>query len=138
MSWLRDKINPIFIVNEKLLKFFSLFSVIEIGNITFGPIVFSRTEPSEGSKRHERIHTFQYFELAFFLFFLIYLWDITHAAIKYRNLEFRMQQDDYHIDMTLGQYAYRRIRFEQEAYANHHNPDYFATREWYAWRNYKV
>ena len=109
--------KPWFIENSKIPVWLSYVSPITIGAITLGPIVISRDEMSETTKRHETIHYQQYIELGFIGFPILYLgwWAL--------NLLFGMKGDD----------AYYNIPFEVEAYGNHHNPEYLQNRKRYAW-----
>jgi hypothetical protein len=52
----------------------------------------------------------------------LYGWDYLRGYIKFRNKDL----------------AYRRIRFEQEAYAQMFNESYLDNRKSYSWRKYRV
>ena len=52
--------KPWFIENSKIPVWLSYIAPIDIGAITLGPIVISRHEMSEATKRHETIHYQQY------------------------------------------------------------------------------
>ena len=54
--------------------------------------------------------------------YLLYVFDWIVGLIKYRDLNM----------------AYRRIRFEQEAYEKESHPYYLIERRKYSWRKYKV
>lgn len=112
--------KPLFIENSKIPVWLSYIAPIDIGAITLGPIVISRDEMSETTKRHETIHFQQFLELAFIGFIILYFgwwfWNLLKG------------QD--------GQTAYFKIPFEAEAYNNHHEKDYLQNRKRYAWIHY--
>ena len=56
--------KPLFIENSKIPVWLSYIAPIDISAITLGPIVISRDEMSEITKRHETIHYQQYLELS--------------------------------------------------------------------------
>ena len=109
--------KPLFIENSSIPKILSYISPIEINAITLGPIVASRGEMSEATKRHETIHFQQFLELAFIGFIIIYYFDYLKNYLKYKD----------------GKIAYIHIRAEIEAYENHHDENYLKTRKRYAW-----
>ena len=98
--------EPIFVENSKVPGMLSW--VVRIWAITLFPFVFCRGLIGEVTRRHETIHHKQYIETLVIGFLLIYLIDWIHGLIKYRN----------------GAYAYKRIRFEQEAFEYGYE-DYF-------------
>ena len=114
--------KPFFIENSRIPIWLSKISPINLGAFSFGPFVWSRKELSERARRHETIHYQQQLELLFVFQWLLYgifwLW----GYIKYRD----------------GKRAYYRCLFEQEAYENQHNINYFEFRKWYAWLKYRV
>jgi hypothetical protein len=112
--------KPLFIENSKIPVWLSYVAPIDIGAITLGPIVISRDEMSEATKRHETIHFQQYLELAFIGFIVLYLGWWAYNLIKGQK----------------GDEAYYNIPFEKEAYANHDNPVYLLNRKRYAWIRY--
>ena len=112
--------KPWFIENSKIPVWLSYVAPIDIGAITLGPIVISRHEMSEVTKRHETIHYQQYLELAFIGFIILYLGCWSFNLIKGQK----------------GDEAYMNIPFEREAYANHDNPVYLLNRKRYAWIRY--
>ena len=65
--------KPLFIENSKIPVWLSYLAPIDIGAITLGPVVISRGEMSEQTKRHETIHFQQYLELAFVGFLVMYV-----------------------------------------------------------------
>lgn len=109
--------RPKFIVCPKLISFFEIFSPIEIGAITLGPVVLSKEELHERVVTHETIHFQQYIETLFFGFIILYLsfWLI--------NLLRGMSPQE----------AYLNIPFEKEAYDNDHNFVYPLTRKRFCW-----
>jgi hypothetical protein len=75
-------------------------------------IVFARKSArplSDKNKNHEAIHTAQMKELLYVPFCIVYLLDWVFHGFKYR-----------------------RITFEQEAYAHEDNPEYLEIRKHYA------
>ena len=112
--------KPWFIENSKIPVWLSYVAPIDIGAITLGPIVISRHEMSEVTKRHETIHYQQYLELAFIGFIILYLVWWAFNLIKGQK----------------GDEAYMNIPFEKEAYANDDNPVYLLNRKRYAWIRY--
>ena len=114
--------KPWFIENSKIPVWLSYVSPIEITAITLGPIVISRNEMSEVTKRHETIHFQQYIETGFigfiFLYFGFWLWNL----LKYSN----------------GEEAYYNIPFESEAYSNHEDESYLENRKRYSWIYYTL
>lgn len=109
--------KPLFIENSKIPVWLSYLAPIDIGAITLGPIVISRGEMSEVTRRHETIHFQQFLELAFVGFVILYygfwLWNLIRG-------------DD-------GESAYYNIPFEKEAYDNHENEIYLQNRKRYCW-----
>ena len=112
--------KPITIVSPWFTKLMSI--VIDVYAITLFPFIISREEMSEDTLRHETIHIAQQKELLVLFFYLLYGWDYLRGIIKYKDKEL----------------AYRRIRFEQEAYAQDANKNYLENRKLYSWRKYKV
>ena len=111
---------PIFIENSKIPVWLSYLSPINIGAITFGPLVISRGTMGENTRRHESIHWEQYKECLIIGFLLLYL------AFWIRGI-FRGYGGDG---------AYMSIPFEREAYDNEEDTEYLADRSRYAWRHY--
>lgn len=111
---------PILLIAPKFLKTISW--VVDIVAITLYPFIISREEMSEDVLNHESIHIAQQKELFVVFFYLLYGWDYLKGYIKFRNKEL----------------AYRRIRFEQEAYSHMFNANYLDNRKSYSWRKYKV
>jgi len=114
--------KPWFFENSKLPVVLSYISPINIGAITLGPLVFSRGEMSETTKRHETIHWQQYIELGiigFPIFYLVY-WLI--GLIVYRD----------------GVLAYGMIPLEQEAYDHDEDELYLMKRKRWNWLKYKI
>ena len=109
--------KPLFIENSRIPIWLSKVAPIEIGAITLGPIVISRGELSEQTKRHETIHFQQYLELLFIGFIILY------PLFWVMNLLKGMK----------GREAYYSIPFELEAYANDSNLNYLKTRKRYRW-----
>ena len=112
--------KPLFIENSKIPVWLSKLAPIEIGAITLGPIVISRDEMSEATKRHETIHFQQFLELAFVGFIFLYFGWWGYNRLKGQD----------------GEAAYFNIPFEAEAYANHHDEDYLKNRKRFSWIYY--
>ena len=113
--------KPFFIENSKIPVWLSYIAPIDIGAITLGPIVISRDEMSETTKRHETIHYQQYIELAFIGFPILYLgWWAWNLLVKGQE----------------GDTAYYNIPFEAEAYANDEDENYLENRQRYSWIYY--
>jgi hypothetical protein len=112
--------KPLFIENSKIPVWLSYLAPIEIGAITLGPIVISRNEMSEITKRHETIHFQQFLEFAFVGFIILYfgywLWNLIRGDDK--------------------QAAYFNIPFEKEAYYNDEKENYLENRKRYSWIHY--
>lgn len=115
---------PKFYENSKVPVVLSKLSPIEINAITLGPFVFSRHTLSERIKRHETIHYYQYKELFFIGFLLIYLFDYLWAAVLSRK--------------GFSRESYLSIRFEQEAYSCDGIEDYLSKRKPFAWKKYPL
>ena len=111
---------PIVIISPKFTKAVSW--VVDVAAITLFPFVISREEMSEETLRHETIHIAQQKELLVLFFYLLYGWDYLRGIIKYKDKKL----------------AYRRIGFEQEAYAQDANKNYLENRKLYSWHKYKV
>ncbi len=112
--------KPLFIENSKIPVWLSYIAPIDIGAITLGPIVISRDEMSEITKRHETIHYQQYIELAFIGFPILYLVFWLNNLLKGQD----------------GDTAYYSIPFEAEAYANDEDENYLENRKRYSWIYY--
>ena len=112
--------NPIVIIAPKITRMLSI--VVDITAITLYPFIISHDEMSDDVLRHETIHILQQKELFVVFFYILYGWDYLKGYIKFRNKDL----------------AYRRIRFEQEAYAQMFNESYLDNRKSYSWRKYKV
>ena len=111
---------PVLLIAPRFLKAISW--VVDIVAITLYPFIISREEMSEDVLNHESIHIAQQKELLVVFFYLLYGWDYLKGFIKFRDKEL----------------AYRRIRFEQEAYSHMFNEHYLDNRKPYSWRKYKV
>ena len=111
---------PIVVKNSFVPKLCSIF--INVYAITIFPWVFIRDEGNDKTLFHEMIHFKQQKELLVVFFYLLYVFDWFHGLWKYRSF----------------QEAYRRIRFEQEAYENDFGPAYVLNRKLFSWRKYKV
>jgi len=112
--------KPLFIENSKIPVYLSKIAPIDIGAITLGPIVISRDEMSEATKRHETIHYQQFLELAFIGFIILYFGWWFFNLLKGQD----------------GESAYFNIPFEAEAYANHDDENYLKNRKRYSWIYY--
>ena len=111
---------PIIFTNSFVPKISSVF--INVYAITLFPFIFIKDEGDPVVLNHESIHIKQQAELLVIFFYLLYVFDWIAGLIKYRDLNL----------------AYRRIRFEQEAYEKESHKYYLIERRKYAWRKYKV
>ena len=109
--------KPIFIENSKLPVWLSYIAPIEIGAITLGFLVFSRSDMSERLKRHETIHFQQFLETLFIGFILIYVIDFIINFIIFGD----------------GKIAYHSLKAEKEAYLNDEDENYLLNRKRYKW-----
>jgi len=119
--------KPVVIYSDKILN--RLGILFKIGGITLWPFIILRERykltgyQSRAAKiiNHESIHIKQQEEMLVIPFYLLYglsyLWNI----IKYRG------------NIKL---AYRKIPFEQEAFANEDNYNYLTTRRFWTWVKY--
>ena len=112
--------KPIIIKSNKFLDSISWF--FKVGGITLYPFIIVRPYAKKSTINHESIHIAQYTELLIICFLLIYLYDWIHGLIKYRD----------------PKKAYKRIRFEQEAYKYTRSYTYLNRRKKYEWRNFNV
>ena len=135
-----------------------------IGAITLSPFIISWYEMSEMTERHEAIHVHQQQECSFLLSLfllpltLLFGWKVLPiilmmwlpfigpfywlyggfyliGLVKYRNL---WKESDLIRASDLGDFAYYRIPFEQEAYDHQTNTSYLNTRKPFAWLKYSV
>ena len=109
--------KPIFVENSRIPVILSYIAPINIGAITCGFVVFSRDKMDDELKRHETIHFQQFLETLFIGFILFYLMDFLWNLILYRD----------------GKIAYYKIRAEEEAYDNDHDPLYLQNRKRWKW-----
>jgi hypothetical protein len=116
--------KAIFVSNDIVPKLFSVLFRSTIYAIALWPFIFVRVHRENDAilVNHELIHIAQYRELLFFLGVALYVLDFIVGLIKYRDVYL----------------AYRMIRFEQEAYNNQHDLEYWRKRDRFAWRKYNV
>ena len=119
LSWIRG-LKPIFIENSKVPVLLSYVSPINIGAISLGPFVWSRSTMDSRLRRHETIHFQQQIEGLFVVWLLLYGFFWLFNLIKYR-------------DAALAYYA---IPYERESYDNQENEGYLASRPFYNWIGY--
>jgi len=112
---------PIFRENSKIPVWLSYVSPITIGAISLAFFVFSRGKMSAETKQHETIHYYQWRELGFLLFPLLYGYYYLKGYIKYRE----------------GAAAYMSIPFELEAYSCQDLEGYLGRRPFWAWVDYR-
>ena len=109
------------IYESRIPKLFSLF--MPVSAVTLWPFIFVReSHPSHTLLRHELIHIKQASELGVIGFYLLYLMDWLKALWIYRKPEL----------------AYRRIRFEQEAYTYQDELEYLTKRPKHAWKQFQI
>ena len=111
-------LKPFFFENSKLPKVLSYFAPIDIYAISLFGFVFSRSEMSQQTKRHEVIHFQQQIETGMIGFLVIYLWDYA------KNLWIHKMD---------GPTAYRNLRAEKEAYFWDADESYLENRKRWAW-----
>ena len=113
--------KAIFVPNSRIPALVSWF--FPVAAIALWPFVFVRKGyDTPRLISHEAIHIKQYNELLVVGFLILYIYDWVKGLIRYRSTKT----------------AYYQIRFEQEARAGEHDPEYPNTREKYAWRNFQV
>ena len=100
--------NPILIKSKFITKMASW--VISVYAITLFPFIVS-SEDFEQQK-----------ELYLVGFYFLYVYDYLKGVVKYKDKE----------------EAYRKIRFEQEAYSNEDDLGYIQTRDRNNWKKYSV
>jgi len=112
----------IIIENSRIPGWLSKIAPIDIRAVTIWPFVLSKEPMDTRTKQHEMIHVAQQKELLAIPFFLLYgiFWLV--GLVRYGD----------------GHVAYRRIPFEQEAYANEMKEDYLGYRKAYNWIKYKI
>jgi hypothetical protein len=103
--------KPIIVKNSRVPGWLSWF--IKVRAITLFPFIFIRDEGDEVLIRHETIHIKQQLELLIVGFYVWYLVDYLYRLIKIRN----------------PAWAYYKIIFEQEAYANERDENYLSNRK---------
>ena len=111
---------PIFIENSRIPVILSKVSPIDIGAIALGPVIISRGEMDETTRRHESIHWEQYKECLILGFLLLYLFFWIRKLFHGYS----------------GEGAYYNIPFEREAYDNQHDAEYLLNREHFTWWKY--
>ncbi len=114
-------LKPIFIENSRIPVLLSKVAPIDIGAITLGFIVFSRTTVNDKTRQHETIHFQQFLETLFIGFLLLYVYDYIKNYIRFGS----------------GLVAYYNIRAEKEAYQHDETPDYLETRKRWRWISWK-
>ncbi len=130
--------KPRLINNSKVPVILSVLSPIEIWAVTIGPWIFCRGIMSIRDVNHESIHVWQYSDLLYIGFLVIYAWDYLHGLIKYRN-DISGTDPYGHAYTSLGEKAYFRTRAEQEAYSNDGDMEYLDNRKKREWLSkYKV
>ena len=112
--------NPIIIVAPRFCRALSV--VVDVAAITLFPFIISRTQMDAEVLQHETIHILQQKELFVVFFYMLYGWDYLRGYMKFRDKEL----------------AYRRIRFEQEAYSHQATGYYLENRKPYSWKKYRI
>ena len=112
--------NPILIKSKFITKMASW--VISVYAITLFPFIVSSEDLDELTMNHELIHFEQQKELYLVGFYFLYVYDYLKGVVKYKDKE----------------EAYRKIRFEQEAYSNEDDLGYIQTRDRNNWEKYSV
>jgi hypothetical protein len=112
--------KPIIIKNNLIPKLCSWFFPVQA--ITLFPFVFAKKDTDEITLRHESIHIAQYSECWVIGFLFLYMLDYYRGLRKYKD---KIK-------------AYKRIRFEQEAYEYEYCPNWVEVRPKKHWKKYKV
>ena len=115
---------PIILEDSKIPKILSKFTPIDIYAITLGPLIICKEKLPPRTLRHEMIHYYQYKELFYIGFLLLYLYDFLYSA--------------FILKMGFTRESYMNIRFEQEAHSNDENTVYLTNREKHAWKKYSL
>jgi len=114
--------KPLFFENSKVPVWLSKLAPIEIYAISFAFFVWGCKELDDRMRRHETIHYQQQLELLFVGQWLLYGIFWLRGYVKYRD----------------GKKAYYQCPFEQEAYKNQYDENYFEIRKRYNWLQHKV
>lgn len=112
---------PIFVENSKVPVFLSYFGPIDTWAISLGIFVFCRGEINETTRLHETIHYYQWRELGFIFFPILYGWYYMLNRIEGMD----------------GPEAYYNIPFEKEAYRHQNTEGYLENRPFLAWTEYR-
>ena len=117
--WLARR-EPWYVENSKIPSWLSKVAPIDIWAISLGCFVFCKGSLSKTTRRHEKIHYVQQWELLFLGHWLLYglFWFV--GLVRYRN----------------GVQAYKENPFEREAYANEKKYTYFNKRPLWNWIHY--
>lgn len=117
----REAVKAKIVYKSLIPKLFSVF--MPVSAVTLWPFIFIReNHPSPTLLQHELIHIKQASELWVVGFYVLYVLDWLKALWIYRKPEM----------------AYRRIRFEQEAYIHQDDPEYLRHRPRQAWRAFSL
>jgi len=103
--------NPVVVKNSRIPGWFSW--LIKVRAITLFPFILIRDEGDEVLIRHETIHIKQQLELLIVGFYIWYVVDFLIKLIKIRK----------------PSWAYYKIIFEEEAYANQADENYLSNRK---------
>ena len=113
-------LKPIVFEDSYVPGLLSRVSPLNINAVSFAWFVFCRGKITERLKRHETIHFYQQVEMLFILQWLLY--GIFYVIGRFRYDSWAE--------------AYFKNPFEQEAYNNESNENYFKERNYWAWTKY--
>ena len=113
-------LKPFIFENSCVPGLLSKISPLNIRAVSFAWFVFCKGDITERLKRHETIHFYQQIELLFILQWLLYGMFYLIGRFRYGSWT----------------EAYFKNPFEQEAYDNENNDNYFKERKYWAWTKY--
>ena len=113
-------LRPFVFENSFVPGLLSKVSPLNINAVSFAWFVWCRRKITDRTLRHETIHFYQQVEMLFALQWLLY--GIFYLVGRFKH----------------GSWveAYFKNPFEQEAYDNEGNEDYFKERKYWAWTKY--
>lgn len=114
------KLKPFIFENSIVPVLLSKLSPMEIQAVSFACFVWCRSDASDTLKRHETIHFYQQLEMLFVLQWILYAVFYVYGRFKHGSW-----YEGYFLNP-----------FEQEAYQNQANVNYFKERKLWAWTRY--
>jgi len=113
-------LKPFVFEDSRVPGLLSKVSPLNIQAVSFAWFVWCRGKITDRLRRHETIHFYQQIEMLFVLQWLMYGLFYLIGRLKYGS-------------WALG---YWKNPFEQEAYNNENNENYFKERKLWAWTKY--